>query len=94
MIIFVFGVTDSPRFNFDTKAALASWGKWLKEQSKQARSIYAYFNNDAHAHAIKNAKQLKQQLLKVANRRMPHGGRDHKLIPVAPSKRGYNLINS
>jgi len=44
-----------------SKSVLASWAKWLKEQSKQARGIYVYFNNDAHAHAIKNAKQLKQQ---------------------------------
>jgi uncharacterized protein YecE (DUF72 family) len=44
-----------------SKAVLVSWARWLKEQSKQARSIYVYFNNDAHAHAIKNAKQLKQQ---------------------------------
>jgi uncharacterized protein YecE (DUF72 family) len=40
---------------------LQSWAKWLKGQTNQARSIYVYFNNDAHAHAIKNAKQLKQQ---------------------------------
>ncbi len=44
-----------------SKSALQNWAKWLKQQTKQARSIYTYFNNDAHAHAIKNAKQLKQQ---------------------------------
>ncbi len=45
-----------------SKSVLQSWTKWLKKQSKQARGIYIYFNNDAHAHAIKNAKQLKQLL--------------------------------
>ncbi|MFZ2146681.1 MAG: DUF72 domain-containing protein, partial [Sedimentisphaerales bacterium] len=44
-----------------SKSALQNWAKWLKEQSQQARSIYVYFNNDAHAHAIKNAKTLKEQ---------------------------------
>jgi uncharacterized protein YecE (DUF72 family) len=45
-----------------SKSALQNWAKWLKEQSKKAHGIYAYFNNDAHAHAIKNARQLKEQL--------------------------------
>ncbi|MBA7615124.1 hypothetical protein ES703_22401 [subsurface metagenome] len=44
-----------------SKAALASWTRWIKEQSKEARSIYAYFNNDAHAHAVRNAKTLREQ---------------------------------
>ena len=45
-----------------SKSVLQNWAEWLKEQSQKARGIYIYFNNDAHAHAIKNAKQLKQQL--------------------------------
>ena len=44
-----------------SKSALQNWAKWLKKESKQVRCIYVYFNNDAHAHAIKNAKQLIQQ---------------------------------
>jgi uncharacterized protein YecE (DUF72 family) len=44
-----------------SKSTLQSWTKWLKDQSKNARGIYVYFNNDVHAHAIKNAKQLIQQ---------------------------------
>jgi len=43
-----------------SKSQLQDWAKWLKEQAKNARGIYIYFNNDAHAHAIKNAKQLKE----------------------------------
>ena len=34
--------------------------KWLKDQARKVRAIYVYFNNDEHAHAIKNAKQLKK----------------------------------
>ena len=43
------------------KSALRDWAKWLKEQAKTARGIYAYFNNDIGGHAIKNAKTLKDQ---------------------------------
>jgi len=45
-----------------TDKMLADWANWLKEQTKNASAIYAYFNNDADAHAINNAKQLKNLL--------------------------------
>jgi uncharacterized protein YecE (DUF72 family) len=45
-----------------TKSQLQNWAKWIQTQAKNVRSIYVYFNNDAHGHAIKNAKQLKEQL--------------------------------
>jgi len=44
------------------KSALQKWATWLKEQAKAARNIYAYFNNDIHGYAIKNAKQLRELL--------------------------------
>ena len=40
--------------------ALQNWANWLKQQTRDARSIYAYFNNDIHAHAINNAKCLRE----------------------------------
>jgi uncharacterized protein YecE (DUF72 family) len=43
-----------------SKSMLANWAKWLKDQSKQVRGIYVYFNNDACAYAVRNAKQLKE----------------------------------
>ncbi|MHC4456062.1 MAG: DUF72 domain-containing protein [Planctomycetota bacterium] len=43
------------------KSALQDWTKWLKEHTRQVRSIYAYFNNDIHAYAAYNAKTLKEQ---------------------------------
>jgi uncharacterized protein YecE (DUF72 family) len=45
-----------------TDKMLADWVNWLKEQTKNARAIYAYFNNDADAHAINNATTLKREL--------------------------------
>ena len=45
-----------------SKSALRNWAQWLKENSREARSVYAYFNNDIHANAVRNARQLKEQL--------------------------------
>jgi len=44
------------------KSELQDWVKGLKTREKNARAIYVYFNNDAHGHAIKNAKQLEKLL--------------------------------
>jgi len=44
------------------KSQLQSWAKWLKSQAKNVCAIYTYFNNDEHAHATKNAKQLKEYI--------------------------------
>ncbi len=41
------------------ESQLGDWANWLKNQAPKVRAIYVYFNNDAHGHAIKNAKQLK-----------------------------------
>jgi uncharacterized protein YecE (DUF72 family) len=46
-----------------TKSLLQNWAKWLKGEAPNVRAIYAYFNNDIGGHAIKNAKQLREQLL-------------------------------
>ena len=45
-----------------SKAQLHSWAKWLKDQAKQARVIYAYFNNDVSGHAVNNAKTLIKEM--------------------------------
>ena len=42
------------------ESQLRDWAEWLKAQAQRVRAIYAYFNNDAHGHAVKNAKQLKE----------------------------------
>jgi len=45
-----------------TNKMLADWAGWIRENKKNVTGIYAYFNNDADAHAIDNAKQLKNLL--------------------------------
>jgi uncharacterized protein YecE (DUF72 family) len=60
-IIYVRFHGTSGRYSGDyPESQLKDWAHWLAEQSKNTRSIYVYFNNDAHAFAIKNAKQLKE----------------------------------
>jgi uncharacterized protein YecE (DUF72 family) len=59
-IIYVRFHGTSGRYSGDyLESQLQDWATWLAEQTKKARTIYIYFNNDAHAFAIKNAKQLK-----------------------------------
>jgi len=46
-----------------TKSQLLDWAMWIRNKSKKVSGIYIYFNNDAHGHAIKNAKQLKEMII-------------------------------
>jgi len=55
------GPTGRYRGNY-SKSMLQTWAEWLKSHAKEARSIYAYFNNDIGGHAIQNAKTLREQL--------------------------------
>jgi len=43
-------------------SALKNWAEWIKENISEVRSVYAYFNNDAYAYAVYNAKTLKEQV--------------------------------
>ncbi len=54
------GPTGKYQGNY-SKSELQNWAKWLTEHIKNARALYAYFNNDIHAYAVRNAKQLKEQ---------------------------------
>jgi uncharacterized protein YecE (DUF72 family) len=38
---------------------LLNWADWCVEQSKSGRSVWCYFNNDIHGHAIDDARTLK-----------------------------------
>ncbi|MBN2019402.1 MAG: DUF72 domain-containing protein [Sedimentisphaerales bacterium] len=42
-----------------SKPALSKWAKWIKENCRNVTAVYAYFNNDALGHAVKNARTLK-----------------------------------
>lgn len=45
-----------------TESMLAEWARWMREQLADGIDVYAYFNNDYHAHAIQNARQLRKML--------------------------------
>jgi uncharacterized protein YecE (DUF72 family) len=38
---------------------LLAWTDWMVAQAKAGRPVWAYFNNDIHAHAIHDAQTLK-----------------------------------
>jgi uncharacterized protein YecE (DUF72 family) len=42
------------------KAALNDWWSWIDTQVAGGRDVYVYFNNDAEAHAVNDALQLKK----------------------------------
>jgi len=44
------------------KSTLRNWAEWIKEHISQVRGVYVYFNNDAQAYAVSNAKTLKERL--------------------------------
>jgi uncharacterized protein YecE (DUF72 family) len=39
--------------------ALAEWADWMREQEAGGRTVWAFFNNDIHAHAIADALALR-----------------------------------
>ncbi len=45
-----------------THSMLQPWARWLGQQRDEGLDVYAYFNNDAHGHAITNARQLAEML--------------------------------
>ena len=41
---------------------IAWWSERIREWSASGRDVYAYFNNDAHGNAVRNAESLKRSL--------------------------------
>ncbi|WP_395623052.1 DUF72 domain-containing protein [Sphingomonas daechungensis] len=44
---------------------LRRWAEWMLDQASNGRTVWAYFNNDIHAHAIADALTLKSVLGQV-----------------------------
>ena len=42
--------------------ALLEWTDWCLEQSRSGRSVWCYFNNDIHGHAIEDARTMKSMV--------------------------------
>jgi uncharacterized protein YecE (DUF72 family) len=45
---------------------LLSWTDWIVEQARSGRSVWCYFNNDIHGHAIHDAQTLKAMVRQMA----------------------------
>jgi uncharacterized protein YecE (DUF72 family) len=41
---------------------LLSWTDWIADQARQGCSVWCYFNNDIHGHAIHDAQTLKSMV--------------------------------
>jgi uncharacterized protein YecE (DUF72 family) len=41
---------------------LLSWTDWIVEQARSGRTVWCYFNNDIHGHAIHDAQTLKSMV--------------------------------
>ena len=46
--------------------ALLEWTDWCREQAGRGRSVWCYFNNDIHGHAIADARTLKSMVGQLA----------------------------
>ena len=46
-----------------TPQALKTQAQWIKQQLRDGKDVYAYFNNDIGGHAVSNAAELKQYVL-------------------------------
>ena len=56
--------------------ALLDWTDWCVAQARLGRSVWCYFNNDIHGHAIEDARTLKSMVGQIARRgEEPSGGR-------------------
>lgn len=42
--------------------ALLAWTDWIIDQSRQGRSVWCYFNNDVHGHALDDARTLRSMV--------------------------------
>jgi len=41
-----------------TRQQLRPWATWINGQLDNGRDVYVYFNNDLHAYAVKNAREI------------------------------------
>jgi uncharacterized protein YecE (DUF72 family) len=46
--------------------ALLEWTDWIVKQSRERRSVWCYFNNDIHGHAIEDARTLKSMVRQMS----------------------------
>lgn len=59
--------------------ALGDWSGWIAEQARNGRSVWAYFNNDIHGHAIEDAQTLRAMVRQA----VPHSVQMRERPPAA-----------
>jgi uncharacterized protein YecE (DUF72 family) len=58
------GQTERYASNYSGRA-LKEWADWIQDNVGTIKAVYAYFNNDAEANAVKNAIKLKNLLAEI-----------------------------
>jgi uncharacterized protein YecE (DUF72 family) len=58
------GLKDGAYHNY-TRAELEPWSKFIRQQARAGKNVYAYFNNDLNVRAPDNAKMLRQMTTKA-----------------------------
>jgi uncharacterized protein YecE (DUF72 family) len=53
--------------------AIGDWAGWLADQWRQGRDVFAYFNNDPNATAVRNALALRQRVADLTAPAFGHG---------------------
>lgn len=49
-----------------TDAQVESWAQWSIEQAGHGRTVWCYFNNDIHGHAIEDARAMNSMIANLA----------------------------
>ena len=55
------GLTGGARHDY-SRSELQPWAEHIQEQTRAGKTVYAYFNNDAGAHAPRNAMLLREMV--------------------------------
>ncbi|HXS69071.1 MAG TPA: DUF72 domain-containing protein, partial [Candidatus Polarisedimenticolia bacterium] len=59
------GLKDGARHDY-TRAELKPWAKFIRQQTRSGKNVYAYFNNDLNVHAPDNARMLMEMIGEAA----------------------------
>ena len=61
-VLYLFHGTSGRYHGLYGNETLKGWAEWCGQQRDQGRSVWCYFNNDIHGHALQDARDLKALL--------------------------------
>jgi uncharacterized protein YecE (DUF72 family) len=54
-------------------AALQKWASWIRDRQDAGQSVWAFFNNDWHTYAPRNAVTLRNELSSIGSKKLAVG---------------------